>query len=170
MKLKHISIWSDRVNSVGQVLFMLGLALCVAMVVIFATDRTSPFELVYYSAPAVRAGEMLKIDAVVKRDLERECEVTYNRSMVDRKGARFWESPPSRANSERIREIDVRTRNELHVEVQMPYWAPVGKVSYITSLDYECNPLHRIWPIQTIMKIETEVLPPEPTIEIQRTK
>jgi hypothetical protein len=150
--------WTLRHAKVG---WWLACLLVVGWPLRWACDRESPFAI---TGPVTvinaRAGQEVFFDAPVRRDLDRECSAMFTRWIVDSDGfRRDFERDPRFASAEDIRRMDAQMNHRLQLAVPVPLAMPVGKAQYMTSLKYECNPLHKRFPIEVTMALEFEVLP-----------
>lgn len=144
-----------RVAIVGMVLLLIPVAVMTA----WTLDRSSPFELLTYSAPPVRAGEVLRIDGVVRRDMDRACSITYSRFIYDNEGRQFYEGPITFVNPPSLIEQNRQMGGKFKVDVAIPKTANPGAITIVTNLDYVCNPMHLWWPIEVTVIVNSEVLP-----------
>ena len=124
-------------------------------------DRHVPFEMYRYTTVPAKPGGTLYIQAEVRRDLHRNCSVSFSRVMYDVKGVRFWESPETYINPKGLADMDLQMKGDLFLALPVPLNAPVGPMTISTYLKYKCNPIHSFWPIETTININTNVLPPE---------
>lgn len=124
---------------------------------VWLCDRKPPFEMYGYVAPSVKQGEMLHVKANVRRDIYRECSVTFSRSLFDEQGRRYWESPEYYVSPEGLRELNRQMKGDLELLLAIPDYAPPGKTTLVTNLKYICNPIHQLWPIETSTVVETIV-------------
>ena len=128
----------------------------------WAFDRDPPFAVVgpvmaFNAAP----GETAFFNADVRRDLDRECSVIFSRHMIDGAGVRHdFAKDPRVMTSDGIRAMDLLMAGRLRLAVEIPRGANPGPAVYTTELQYSCNPLHRIWPIDVTMPLRFRIEPP----------
>lgn len=134
------------------------LALSVVFLVTWAFDRRAPFRVVGYDPIVAKRGESAAIRADVRRDMRRDCSVSFTRFLYDSKGVRFDIGDVREMSAATIRELNSRSPNELKFAVQMPPKMAAGEAELVTELKYVCNPLHVAWPIVLLMKNKIEVL------------
>ncbi len=135
------------------------LVIVAAHLAIWSADREPPFHLIEAHSKPVKAGENTTIKALVKRDLSRKCSVTYSRVFYDGVGTRHdLMDTPQKTNAKGIEDLDRRGPNELRYGVEIPSAAVKGPGTVVTFLDYECNPIHKYYPIQVVMSVNVEVL------------
>lgn len=147
---------------ISKVVYIVGAALITFFFLwagIWALDRRPPFEMYEYTVNQPAPGGTLEVHASVRRDLNRRCSVKYTRVMYDEKGRRFWESPELTMSDKAITEMDVKMNSKLDILVSVPDDAPVGKISLITDLQYNCNPIQAFWPIPVVTTVETKIIP-----------
>ena len=135
------------------------LAISAAGLTFMAMHRSPPFvSLSYTATPGYRAGVAF-IDAVVERDLDRGCSVTFSRAMVDAAGARWDVIPRTTATAEALREFNRASPGRLRMPIPIPPEAAIGTAKVITSLSYVCNPTHVLLPIDMVLVYKFEVMP-----------
>lgn len=135
------------------------LMLWVLVLVSWAFDRKPPFELYSYEASSPRAGETLEFVAHVRRDIPRDCSVSFSRHMFDSTGARLDIQASTLMTPQALSMLDKVTPDHLKLRVPIPAGAASGPAQFVTSLEYVCNPLHTIWPIRVQMQANFEVAP-----------
>ena len=124
-----------------------------------ALDRSPPFELLSYATNRPGPGGTLVVRAQVRRDLERECSVTFSRYLFDRFGARHEASGPQLMTPQALRNMDAMAPGQLNLQVPIPPAFPPGPASLTTVLEYRCNPLQDVLrPINVEMAIPFEVV------------
>ena len=129
----------------------LPLAFLSAILGTWAGDRTPPTRLLSTEllTPAVRPGSTLQVKYVVQRD--RACETRVDRALFDvdgrRKPLEDIDGAAPLGPTTYIATADIPT-----------YFSP-GTARYVTSSVYQCNPLHRLFPIvASTREIEFEVV------------
>lgn len=150
----------------------LGWLLCLPILwkaAVWATDNTPPFQLlaqaVVVSGPP---GGEVAFEAHVRRDLERECSVSYSRHIIDARGFRHdFESEPGYLSANGLRQMDNDMGGQLRLVVNIPKAAAVGPAVYSAELRYVCNPLHSMFPIRAQLALPFDVLPAVPRAEAQ---
>jgi hypothetical protein len=127
-------------------------------ITIWALDRRAPFEILSVEPAMAAPGQSITLSARVRRDIERDCSVTYTRHIYDGANFRHDLEGAQRMNVEAIRAMDARTPNMLHVALHVPVNAAPGGAALVTTLDYECNPLHAAWPIHVVSEMQFTIL------------
>lgn len=128
-------------------------------VAIWTADRAAPFHVIEYDAPPTRRGNVVVIKIGVKRDLARRCSVTYSRMFIDAKGSTFDLTEGMRMmGATALDELNRRNPDGLTLKIKIPEAAEPGRAVVLTALEYVCNPLHQIYPIQVTMTNELIVL------------
>lgn len=126
---------------------------------LWAMDREPPFYTVEATAIPTPAGQPTTIKATVHRDLTRRCNVVYSRFFFDSKGVRYdLMDSPQTTNAKGLDDLQRRMPNELRFGITIPLYAAKGTGSIVTTLDYECNPVHKFYPIPVIMTVNVDVL------------
>jgi hypothetical protein len=122
--------------------------LCLGQIAAWAWDREPPFKLIGYSVERpVHVGGPLRITLAVQRDLTRQCDVTVSRWIVD--GRKFLIYLPQLAmDAHAIASLEQSSKDENRILLQMPDDAAPGNASYVTTLSYVCNPVHRFLPVR----------------------
>lgn len=150
----RIILWTGRHSRIGWVLALV-------LVAWWATDREPPFAI---TGPVVvknaQAGQQFSFVAPVRRDIERDCDVSWTRFIVDGLGVRhdFLEKTRS-MSADGIRNLQSDMGPYLRLSVPIPQGAAPGRASYQNALEYVCNPTHWLVPIRVHMRIDFEVLP-----------
>lgn len=133
--------------------------LCAMLIVIAqAADRKEPFQILSVEPAAARPGEMVTIRARVWRDGERNCSAVMSRSVFDAQSVR-WDYPLTRFSDAMIDAMDAATPGELRVSVMVPPGAAVGTANLVSVLEYRCNRVHALWPIEVTTTMPFDVLP-----------
>jgi hypothetical protein len=122
-------------------------------------DSTPPFRLTGYVSNVPHRGELLRVDATVWRDLERNCSVQFSRHIFDAAGVRWDVLSSTNMTAAALRQLDEQAPGHLRLAVPIPAGAAVGPAKLVTPLEYQCNPWHGIRPIESTMTIDFEVLP-----------
>lgn len=150
-----------RVNFFVSGIFLVGIAMLGAFLIqlgVWAADTRVPFQLLAYKVSSVAPGQLAVLDAVVKRDLNRKCSADFSRYFFDSNNTRFdITQGVQHMNSATIEDLDSRNPGELRFLFRVPAEAAPGKGTLVTDLTYMCNPLHLVWPIQYLMKVDMEV-------------
>ena len=152
----------QKINRVLTGSVILGLAFFIAFaaqLVWWSLDRTAPFELVSYVAPSARPGDTITIRAKVHRNLTKSCSVLFSRSFFDSAGTRFELTDGAQLmNHASLQVMNDRTPDALYVSIKVPLWAAPGSAIILTTLDYQCNPMHQLYPISVVMVLNMEVI------------
>jgi hypothetical protein len=150
------------INRIMTTITCIGALFCImfaGQLALWATDRDAPFVMLDYSATPAKAGENTIIRSMVKRDLTRRCSVLFSRSFFDSKGTRFELTEGAQSmNSSSLTAMNQRMPDQLMVGITIPKAAAPGMGSVMTTLDYECNPLHQMYPIPMVLSMNLEVL------------
>lgn len=122
-------------------------------------DNKPPFLLIAYTVSPTERGDLAILRVNVKRDLSRDCSVTYSRMFYDAEGTRTELTPDVQLmTAEAINDLDARTPDKLVITVRVPKEAAKGLGAVVTPLEYVCNPLHQLYPIHLLLRMNLEVL------------
>lgn len=135
------------------------LTVSAGQIAVWALDRTPPFAMLSYYAPPTQRGTVLHLTGEVMRDVERGCGVIFSRHLIDAQGYRIDLTTSQRMSAAALTDMDRVMPQKLFLAVHIPAYTSPGRARLATVLQYECNPLHRIWPIPVEMTIDFEVLP-----------
>lgn len=126
----------------------------------WSVDRKAPFELVSYNNITVMPGGTLVAHEVVRRDVSRNCSASFARYTMNSQKEKGNESPTTFMNAKSIENMSLTMGvDKLDLTYHIGDDMPVGQASLITVLDYRCNPLHYIWPIQVVTVVPFNVTP-----------
>lgn len=136
------------------------LVVCLLQVAWWAADREPPFRLISAVTNSPEPGGVLHVTALVHRDLERDCSVTFSRYLFDAAGFRHDSIGPQLMTPYALRTMDAMAPGQLNIRMRIPEEFPPGKGTINTVLEYRCNPLQDVMrPIQVEMNIPFEVKP-----------
>lgn len=147
----------ERLNILSLIIVLA----CALQVLWWVFDTSPPFELVSYTATAAQPGGVTRIEAVVKRDLARDCSVTFSRHMFDATGVRFDLSGQQMMSASALKTLNEISPDKLRLNIAVPAIAAPGRALVTTVLEYRCNPWQESIgrPIRVEMKNYFEVLP-----------
>lgn len=134
------------------------IAICLGILGTWSLDRTPPIKLLSSIDSQALPGSYIVIHAKVKRDLTRHCAVDYSRYMYDGAGVRYDLQGTTTLTEEAIQLTDKITPDALRLGFVVPQSAHPGPASLVSVLEYRCNPLHRIWPIEMVFTMPFTVL------------
>lgn len=134
------------------------LLIALGLVIFQAADRKPPFAILSVEPAIAKAGETVTITAEVWRDQGRNCSVQMSRSVFDARGHRS-DYPVARFSDQVIDDIERRTPGMLKVSFVVPANAVPGTAELISVLDYRCNRVHALWPIEVTTRMPFEVVP-----------
>lgn len=153
--LKWIDHIGERFLWVAQVV-ILG---SIAIVAWYTLDRKPPFAVVSVEPAFARPGEYVTIKAEVRRDVNRHCSAEFSRYVFDALNTRF-DLGTQLASPEMIERADQASPNTLRVSFLVPPTIATGPARLDTVLQYRCNRVHYIWPIEVTTRMPFEVLAP----------
>lgn len=134
------------------------IALALLQVGWWSINRSPPFELLSVSTSATVAGEYILIDAKVRRDPSRNCDVKYMRYITDAAGYRTELGGLQYMTDEAIDALEKETPGELHLAIRIPENVVSGNAVIGTVLSYACNPVQQVFPIQELINIPVRIL------------
>jgi hypothetical protein len=132
------------------------IALGVAAIVL-ALDRRVPFSVVSVEPAYARPGQIVVIRATVHRDTKRECSAEFTRYVFDAARTR-WYLDSGQASPALIETLEERSPGHLAVAFRVPEDAAPGGGTLETVLDYRCNKVHYLWPVQVTTALPFTVL------------
>ena len=136
------------------------ISLALVQVSVWAMDRSPPFALLSFKVNSPQPGQLLTVEAKVRRDLDRECSVYFSRYLFDSIGVRYDLTGPQMMSPSAIRQMDSLAPGELNLILPVPTTFRPGPAVFSTVLEYRCNPLQDlIRPIYVQMHIAFEVMP-----------
>lgn len=132
--------------------------IAVVLVIIEASDREPPLQLLSVEPAAARAGETVIITSRVWRDGTRNCSAHRSRSMFDAASVRY-DYPAAVFSDAAIDRVERETPGLLRVAVVLPLSAAPGPASVVSVTQYRCNRVHALWPIDVTTVMPFTVLP-----------
>lgn len=123
------------------------LMLALVLVLVQAADRRPPFQIISVEPASAKAGDTVTIRARVWRDPSRDCSAVMSRSVFDSQSVR-WDYPVTRFSDAIIDDMESRRPSELRVSVVVPANAAAGEAHLVSVLEYRCNRVHALWPIE----------------------
>ena len=122
-------------------------------------DRSPPFAILEVEPASARPGEIIKLHMRVMRDLKRDCSAEFTRYVFDSSAMRYY-LDRGQASSDFIHNLEKRSPGQLHIAITVPEDVEPGPAELETVLDYRCNKMHRLWPIEVTTRAPFTVLPP----------
>lgn len=153
--MSRLTSWLERYLIISWAV----IGACCIVLGYWALERRPPFELGEYTATPASRGEAVYITASVKRDLTRDCAATFTRYLVDANKVRHDMGGAQYMTATAIQQMDRDTPDSLRMAVRVPADMPVGKATLVTVLEYRCNPVHVLWPIDMVIEMKVKVLP-----------
>ena len=145
---------AQRLLWVANITIALGL-LSVAW---FALDRSPPFAVLAVTPAAAKPGDWITIRSQVRRDVDRECAADFSRFLFDSGGSRF-DLGASGSTAEMIRSMEQKSPGALSITLRLPEAIKAGPADLTTALQYRCNKVHSLWPIEVTTHMPFTVLP-----------
>lgn len=125
----------------------------------WALDRTPPFVLNSYTVFNASAGQTAFINAVVERNTGRNCNVTFTRYLIDAQRIRHDIGGTQYMTSAALHQMERDMPDSLRLAVKLPADMPTGPANLVTALEYRCNPVHGVYPMDVLLEMALEVLP-----------
>ena len=122
-------------------------------------DTEPPFRVISSVANSPRAGELLRADAIVQRDLSRNCSVTFSRHILDSQGTRIDVQPLTYMPAAGLVQLEETSPGRLRMAVMLPAYVSPGPAKLVTPLAYTCNAWHSLRPIEVLMTVDFVVAP-----------
>ena len=123
-----------------------------------ALDREPPFAVLSVEPAAARAGETVKLRMQVMRDTKRDCSAEFTRYVFDSGFTRYY-LDRGQASNDFIQALEKKTPGRLNIAFTIPVDVDPGPATLETVLDYRCNKMHRLWPIEVTTVAPFTVLP-----------
>ena len=132
---------------------------CALVALYWALDRAPPFEMVEYTVTNAKRGETAYVNAKVRRDVGRDCTVTFTRYLMDSNKARHDIGGSQYMTAAALQRMERDMPDSLRLAVHIPEYVPVGPATLVTALEYRCNPTHALWPMDVLLEMRLGVLP-----------
>lgn len=130
----------------------------VAQIVVWALDRRPPFEVVSYEPAIAVPGQSVALTLVVRRDARRDCAVTWTRWIYDGRNVRIDLEGQQQMSAASVAQLELRSPGRLTLWVPIPSSAFPGGAELVTDLDYACNPIQHLWPINVVTRVPFEIV------------
>ena len=145
---------AQRLLWVANITIVLG----VGAVAWFALDRDPPFAVLSVDPASAKAGEWVTIRSQVRREVDRNCSADFSRFVFDSGGSRY-DLGTSSATAEMIRVMERKSPGVLAITIRLPDGMQAGSADLTTALQYRCNKVHYLWPIEVTTHMPFRVLP-----------
>ena len=132
---------------------------CALVALYWALDRTPPFVMTNYTVFNSSRGETAYVNATVERDVGRDCTVNFVRYLIDANKARHDIGGTQYMTAAALRQMERDMPDSLRLAVRIHADVPAGPATLVTALEYRCNPLHALWPMDVLLEMQLEVLP-----------
>jgi hypothetical protein len=149
-----IGRWSIRWMWLARTVIVLSLLIVIG----YAADRRIPFRMLGSDYAEGHRGGTVVLRSHVWRDMGRTCSAEFARYVFDSAGSRF-DLGSSIATDAMIRGMESKSPGRLIVAIEIPLQAAPGPARMLTSLQYRCNKVHAIWPIEATTELPFTVLP-----------
>jgi hypothetical protein len=160
----HQAGWHAMTETFGRLserwMWLANVTILLSFVIIatYAADRATPFKVLTMEPLQVARGETATFKATVWRDTTRSCAAEFSRFIFDSAGSRH-DLGNSNVTAEMIQSMEKAAPGKLTISVQIPQSVALGQAKLVTALQYRCNKVHAIWPIETTTELPFTVLP-----------
>ena len=154
--MKTLDLINRLLAPLDRIALVFMIALGVAAIVL-ALDRRVPFSVVSVEPAYARPGQIVVIRATVHRDIKRECSAQFTRYVFDSQRTR-WYLDSGSASPAMIETMERKSPGQLAVAFRVPLDAAPGAGVLETVLDYRCNKVHYLWPVQVTTELPFTVL------------
>ena len=126
----------------------------------WALDRAPPFrQLAPATYTAVRpGGTTVIVLPSVERDLDRDCNVHWSQHLYDGAGTRHNLAGGYQTANGLIEQAQ-RMGATLRMAVPISAAAAPGQALWVSQLEYRCNPMHVLAPIEVQLSVSFEISP-----------
>ena len=126
----------------------------------WSLDREPPFrQLAPATYTAVRpGGTTVIVLPSVERDLDRDCNVHWSQHLYDGQGTRHNLASGYQTSAGLIEQAQ-RMGATLRMAVPISSAAAPGQALWVSQLEYRCNPIHTIAPIEVQVSVSFEISP-----------
>lgn len=130
-------------------------------------DRSPPIRLFAeqgYPVPAAHRGEEVKFSFPIDRDLDRNCDLTVQRWIVDSSSERREYGPVREVSHAGIVNRELLDPDRLRIAIVVPPTLAIGRAHLLTEAAYSCsrNLTTYLWPIRMSFSWPFDVLPGPP--------
>lgn len=136
-KLAQRFLWAAKVT----------ILVSIGLVIYYAADRAPPFTVISVEPAEALPGDTVTIHATVSRDMTRRCSADMSRYVFDSGNTRF-DLGTSFFTPEVIRDMETRAPGRLTISIKVPEDAKSGPARMVSVLNYRCNRVHNIYPIE----------------------
>ena len=134
------------------------LLVAAVLVLVEASDRAPPFQILSVEPAEARPGDAVTITARVWRDTSRDCSAYRSRSLFDSMMTRH-DYPTAVFSDAAIDRVERETPGVLRVAFVLPHSAAPGPASLVSVTQYRCNRTHSLWPIYVTTVMPFTILP-----------
>lgn len=124
----------------------------------WAADRAAPSGVISVDPAYARPGEFVTIRYSMWKDADRDCHLRVSRSLFDARNDKA-DYPSVSFSDEALARIERDTPGRRSVTVAIPDTAAAGPAVLVSSLEYECNRMHALWPIRVTTVLPFTILP-----------
>ena len=134
-------------------------ALGIVQIAFWWYDSAPPFAVLGIERlERVHPGQTVRISAHVLRDIRRNCDATMRRAVFDSGGYRYDIAGEVFFTAESIAKMDQMAPGKLTVAIDVPPGLLPGPAVVISQIEYQCNPLQRLFPITILTELPFEVI------------
>ena len=150
-------IWLDSLLQKLQAVSLMVIWLGFGVLVVLATDREPPFRVLSVYPAVAKPGDTVEIVARVHRDTDRNCAAHLSSFILDANGTKFYMGEQD-ASSELIRRLEVTSPGLLRISFVVPHTADPGPAHHVGVIQYRCNKVHSVWPIEVTSALPFTIL------------
>lgn len=126
---------------------------------VWALDNQPPTRMLGAEVPPVFAGDTVIVTEKVERDKDRPCGARHTRILFDSIGTPFDIQGGAQTTNAAAREKRAAlSPGKLTFTVKVPPEAASGPATIVTTMQYTCNPLHQLFPIEAVTIVNLEIL------------
>ena len=156
--MRALGLWVD--DLARQTLWVAKTILVIGLVtaVYYAADREPPFAVTTIYPAAAAPGDYITLRAGVWRDHSRHCSAHFSRYIFDSDNSRV-DLGSSYASEATLDALEAMTPGMMAMRFRLPPLMASGPAVLYTDLQFICNKMHRLWPIEVTTRIPFTVLP-----------
>lgn len=126
----------------------------------WSIDRNPPLSINgRITAPRVIPGGTALLEIPVMRETWRNCSTQFRKYLTDSKGEEFDYGIEQVISADSLMDMERRAGPWIKTSIHIPLTTSAGFANLAIDASFVCNPIHRIWPIRSILNIPIVVLP-----------
>lgn len=133
--------------------------ICATITLYWALDRTPPIAMRSYTPFNAAPGEYaLVVIGLDRPDKRRDCSERSSKYLIDSQGVRHRIGSTETMSPAAVKHMRQFSPDSMKFKIYMPKSASPGPAILIADIEYQCNPVHALWPISVLLEIPIEVL------------